>query len=162
MTGDLEVIADALLLPAAKRLKSGEDIDLVRLFENFMSEVITFLLDISRSRRGDFQRWNRIISDAPVLAVDEADPRYSAKEQAKAEVYAFLRTEIEKRREMFIAGEQPKDLISLMLAAEGKDGITASIALGNILILFLGALYQPALTVTRGGFRRLLISDSMR
>jgi cytochrome P450 len=139
LSDSIRSIADAILAPAAKLLETGETIDLVGLFEEFTSEIIILLMDIPRDHRGDFQRWNRVISDSALLTLGKSDPREEAKE-AKDEVYALLRAEIQKRHALFACGQQPEDLISLMVAAEGRDGITASTVLGNLLNLFLGAL----------------------
>ena len=139
MDEPMQRIADALLIPAARRLEAGESLDLVPLFESFTSEVITVLMDIPRDHRGDFQRWNRMISDSALLALEKDAPD-NAGQIAKREVYAFLEAEAANRRARLRAGDEPDDLVSLMVAAEGRNGITASIALDNLVNLFLGAL----------------------
>ena len=139
MDEPMQRIADALLIPAARRLEAGENLDLVPLLESFTSEVITVLMDIPRDHRGDFQRWNRMISDSALLALEKDAPD-NAGQIAKREVYAFLEAEAANRRARLRAGDEPDDLVSLMVAAEGRNGITASIALDNLVNLFLGAL----------------------
>lgn len=139
MADPMQTMADDLLLHAAARLNAGETLDLVPLFEHFTSEVITLLMDIPRDRSGDFQRWNRTISDA-ALGTLEKSGTGDAGQVARAEVYAFLAEEAEKRRARFAAGEQPGDMIALIVAAEGVGDITPSIALDNLVNLFLGAL----------------------
>ena len=131
--------ADRLLLEAGERLRVGEVVDLVPLFESFTSEVITLLMDIPRDRGADFQRWNRTISDASLGSLEKSGAG-DAGQAAKAEVYSFLGAEVTNRRKRLAAGEQPGDMISLMVAAEGHNGITQSIALDNLVNLFLGAL----------------------
>ena len=49
-----------------------------------------------------------------------------------------LRLRIVAKR--FAKGERPEDLVSLMIAAEGRDGITQANVIDNLLILVLGAL----------------------
>lgn len=136
----IQEIVDGLLVPVASRLRQGETVDLVRVFEAFTGEVITALMDVSRDKSDQFQAWNRVISDNSVLVLEESDPRYAQREAAKEEIYTLLRAEIARRRPLIEAGEQADDLVSLMMAAEGHDGITPQIALGNLLNLFTGAL----------------------
>lgn len=137
---DFERISTALLTPVAAALAAGQTVNLVPVFEAFTTEVITMLMDLSSDHRDKFQLWNRKISDNAMLMLEPDDPRYAEREGAKEEVYAFLREEVERRRTQFAAGEQPADLLSMMLVAEGQNGITPQIALGNILNLFTGAL----------------------
>lgn len=139
MDGPMQQMFEALLRPAVATLRGGSSVDLVHLFEDFTSDVITMLMDIPRDRRGDFQRWNRMISDSALLALEKDDPGHAG-QVAKREVYAFLGAEVIKRRDRLAAGEEPADLIALMVAAEDKGGITESIVLDNLVNLFLGAL----------------------
>lgn len=141
---NLRQIAIRLLEAMGTRLKSGETVNIVEVFQDFASEVITGLMDIPRHRIGDLQRWNRMLSDTPALEQAKDSPEYARHLEAKAEVYAFLHEEMRKRRERLLSGEQPEDLVSLMVAAEGRDGITHSIAVDNLINLFLGALDTTA------------------
>ena len=140
ITGDIERIADSLIGPLAARLNAGDAVNLVNVFQEFMSEMITSLMDIPSEHKFDLVRWNRIISDAAVLVLEESDPRFKERDDAKEGVYALLRAAVADRRERLGRGEAPQDLVSLMVAAEGHNGITQSIALDNLLNLLLGAL----------------------
>jgi cytochrome P450 len=138
--GAFREIVDRLIYPVAARLNAGETVELVGVFEDFTAEVITLLMGLSREYRRNFQKWNRAISDAAALALSKDDPRYVQRDEARKEVYEFLHGEVLKRQERFAKGEPPDDLIGMMVAAEGYEGITESIALDNLLNLFLGAL----------------------
>lgn len=143
MTDRMQHIFDMLLDPLAVELGDGKNVDLVKVFEDFTSEVITILMDIPRDRRDDFQRWNRMISDSALLALEKDDPG-NAGQIAKQEVYAFLFAEMVNRQHRLAEGEEPEDLISLMVAAQGQGGITQSVVLDNLVNLFLGALDTTA------------------
>jgi cytochrome P450 len=133
-------MADAVLAPAVAALRRGEPLDLVPVFQDFTTDVITALLAVPSERRGDFQRWNRAIMDSPQLKLEKDDPRYVARAGVKREISDFLDVQIDDRRARFAKGEKPDDLLALMVAAEGINGITREIAADNILNLFLGGL----------------------
>lgn len=139
MADQMQQMFDILLPPMIAEIRDGKTIDLVKVFEDFTSEVITMLMDIPRDRRDEFQRWNRLISDSALLALEKDDPGHSG-QIAKQEVYAFLFAEMVNRQHRLARGEKPEDLISLMAAAQGQGGITESVVLDNLVNLFLGAL----------------------
>lgn len=126
--------------PLIERLRQGEAVDLVPVFQDYTTDVITALMDVADGRRADFQRWNRIISGTAQLALPEGDPRLAERDEAKREVYAFLETEVDRHKARIAAGETLDDLASMMIAAEGQGGITQEQVLDNLLNLFLGAL----------------------
>ena len=140
ITGDIERVVGSRIEPVAARLNAGGAVDIIAIFEEIVAEVTALLMDISPEHKFDLLRWNRIISDSAVLALEESDPRFKEREDAKEGVFALLRVAVKDRRERFARGEAPQDLVSLMVAAEGHDGITQSIALDNLLNLLLGAL----------------------
>ena len=140
MAGDIEQVADNLVQPLAARLKAGEEVELVGLFEALVSEMITHLMDIPSRYKADLLDWNRVISDLAVVKLDESDPRFKQRLDAKTGVFALLRETVQDRRERLARGEEPRDLVSLMVGAEGNDGISQSIVLDNLLNLVLGAL----------------------
>ena len=139
MAGDIEMIVDTLVVPVAERLHAGDTINLVGVFEDLTSELITVLMDIPRARKYDFLKWNRVISDAAVIPLDDNNPIFPLRNEYKASVFDFLRTQVQDRRERLARGEEPQDLISLMVAAN-SEGITESVVLDNLLNLLLGAL----------------------
>jgi cytochrome P450 len=67
-------------------------------------------------------------------------PEYRRHLAVKNEVYAVIHDEMDKRQARFAAGETPVDLVSLMVAAAGQDGITRKMVADNLMNLFLGAL----------------------
>jgi pimeloyl-[acyl-carrier protein] synthase len=140
IAGDIERVFDEIFVPVAGRLHAGETVELVGIFEEFTSELITILMGIPSDRKQDFLLWNRVISDASVLPLDKNSPLFAKRAADKENVFAYLRTQVKDRRERLANGEELTDLISLMVAAEGRDGITEAIALDNLLNLLLGAL----------------------
>jgi cytochrome P450 len=136
----MEVVVKGIVDQLAERLKAGEEVDLPPLLEAFVSEMITSLMGIDRKYKDPLLNWNRVISDLATIPLEESDARYAQRAEAKEGVFDLLRAEIADRIERFERGEEPQDLISLMVAAEGRDGITASIVLNNALNLVLGAL----------------------
>lgn len=141
---EIRGIAVRLIDAMQARLRSGETVDIVETFQDFTCEVIMWLMDFPPDRKRDIQTWNRMLVDTPALEKDKNDPLYRRHSEAKAAVYAFLHEEMRLRRERFAAGEKPDDLVSLMVAAEGRDGITRTNAVDNLMNLFLGALDTTA------------------
>jgi cytochrome P450 len=131
----LEEIARRALEPAAARLCAGETVNLVESFQEFVTQVIAWMFEVPQACVADLKRWNHMFSNAPALGADNAEHR-----RAKTEVYAFLHEVMQDRRDRAAAGEQLHDLVSLMVAAEGHDGITRAMAADNLLNFFLGAL----------------------
>jgi cytochrome P450 len=58
----------------------------------------------------------------------------------KEEVLDLVRGEITDRRQRLDRGEAPDDLVSLMAAAEGREGITRSVVVDNVFSFVLGSL----------------------
>lgn len=137
----LAQIAVRSLEPLAQRLEAGETADLVAAFQDFVTQVIAWMFEVPESCIDDLKRWNAMFANAPALSGSGADsPEQRAHLQAKAEVYAFLEGVMRDRRERAAAGEALDDLVSLMVAADGRDGITRQMAADNLLNFFLGAL----------------------
>jgi cytochrome P450 len=132
----LEAIAAASLAPTEARLAGGGTVDLVESFQDFVTRVIAWMFEVPADCIPDLKRWNTMFADAPALAADPDSPH----RRAKTEVYAFLETVMQDRRDRMAEGEALTDLIGLMVAAEGQGGITRAMALDNLLNFFLGAL----------------------
>jgi cytochrome P450 len=101
---DMDRVAGGLIQPLAPRIEAGEEIELVELFEAYVSEMITKLMDIPSHYKTNLLGWNRVISDLAVLALDESDPRFKQRLEAKEAVYALLHKAIADRRERFALG----------------------------------------------------------
>jgi cytochrome P450 len=137
----LDQLATATVSGLAARLKAGETVDVVKCFEDFTADGIIYLMGLRTDHRGKFQQWNRLLSDLSQVDFPDDHPKVAARKQAKAEIYAMLGSEVQRRRDAQAAGQpMPDDLISLMTAAEGTHGIDAQKVLDNLLNLFTGAL----------------------
>ena len=139
--GDLlRDLTDTLLQPVIARLRAGETVDLVPVFQDFTTDAITTFMEVPSERRADFQRWNRVLSDSSQLVIPKGDPRFALRESTKREVFDFLEAQVDQRRGRLARGEPLSDLVSLMVSAEGRGGITRSMVSDNLLNLFIGAL----------------------
>ena len=125
---------------ARARMEAGETVDLVPVFRDFVFKVICSSFAVPMDRSWVFQRWSENSADAPAVGVEEgsdAEQRHFAARQA---VYDLIEELVADRKARFAAGEEPSDLVALMVAAEGSDGITPSIVADNIFNFMLGAL----------------------
>jgi cytochrome P450 len=136
----LEGFARRSLEPLAERLRAGETTNIMETFLDFVTDVIAWMFEVPQSGIADLKRWNLMLSNAPALGGAEDSPEQLAHMRAKTEVYEYLRQVMQDRRDRAAAGEQLHDLISLMVAAEGRGGITRDMAADNLLNFFLGAL----------------------
>lgn len=138
---ELKALADAAIAALAARLHAGEVVDLVNVFENFTTDSIIHIMGVRGDRRGDFQRWNRTLSDLAQISFPHDHPKAVERRLAKAEIFAMLGEEVERRRTAVAAGAPVgEDLVSLMTAAEGTSGIHAQMVIDNLLNLLIGAL----------------------
>lgn len=135
---ELEVMADSLLEPALSELQRGVIVDLVPLFKEFAGKVVLDLLNFSRVSESDFRRWYELVLDSAAFSIPSDHPLYSERCQAKAEIYEVLRAEVADRRERLERGEEPTDLVSLIVGAEDCAGITGTVILDNLFNLFTG------------------------
>jgi cytochrome P450 len=137
---DVRGIVSHLLEPVIGRLKKGGKAEITALFEDFTAEGITWLMGMPARRAADLKKWNRLLSEAPVLAMEKSSPEFKRHFQTKEKVYDFLRAEIEERRKRLVAGERLDDLVGLMVAAEIRGEITRTQVADNILNFFTGAI----------------------
>jgi cytochrome P450 len=137
---DVHGMVARLLEPVIRRLKKGGRAELTALFEDFTAEGITWLMGMPASRAADLKRWNRLLSEAPVLAMDKGSRAFKRHFQTREKVYDFLRAEMEARRRRLAAGERLDDLVSLMVAAEVRGEVTRTQVADNILNFFTGAI----------------------
>lgn len=131
-------MADSLLEPALSELQRGVIVDLVPLFKEFAGKVVLDLLNFSRVSESDFRRWYELVLDSAAFSIPSDHPLYSERCQAKAEIYEVLRAEVADRRERLERGEEPTDLVSLIVGAEDCAGITGTVILDNLFNLFTG------------------------
>ncbi len=136
----IERIVRRLLEPVAAAVRDGKSVDLVPVFQSFTGEVITWLMGLPAERIGDLLRWNRALSDTPVLDMAPDSPALARHLATRKEVLTFLHAALTDRTERLSAGEPPVDLVASVAAAVGSNGITPAIALDNLLNLFIGAV----------------------
>lgn len=129
-----------LLEPVRAQLNAGETVDLTVLFEDFTAAGIIWLMGMPADRAEDLKRWNRLLSEAPVLAMQKGSPEYERHFATRTEVYEFLFREMDDRRTRLAAGEQLDDMVSLMVAAEARAGLTRAQVSDNLLNFFTGAI----------------------
>lgn len=141
-TRSLEVreILLRLLQPVLAQLNSGATMDMTDLFEDFTAEGITWLMGMTRHRGDDLKRWNRLLSEAPVLAMQKGTPEYERHFETKAEVTDFLLSQMDDRRARLARGERLEDMVSLMVAAEVHEDLTRAQVTDNLLNFFTGAI----------------------
>jgi cytochrome P450 len=137
---ELEANARRVLEAVQPRLAAGEAVDFIPVFRDFVMEFIASSFAVSRARLDVFQRWSQLSADTPALALEEGSPAHQRHMAVREEVYALLRNEVADRRARFAKGEQPGDLVSLMVAAEGHNDITAAMVFDNLFNFILGAM----------------------
>lgn len=123
-----------------ERLAEGGEEDLVAIFQDYTTDVITAFMDVPDDRRDDFQRWNAIMNSTAQLELAEGDPRLHERARAKCETYAYLDEQIADRESRFARGEHPCDLVALMVAGQADKGFDRAMVADNLLNLFIGAL----------------------
>lgn len=123
-----------------ERLADGSEEDLIAIFQDYTTDVITAFMDVPDDRRDDFQRWNAIMNSTAQLELAQGDPRLEQRAQAKSETYAYLDEQIADRESRFARGEQPCDLVALMVAGQTDKGLDRAMVADNLLNLFIGAL----------------------
>ncbi len=123
-----------------EKLAADEAVELVAVFQDYTTDITTTLMDVPDQRRADFKRWNAIISGTSQLALLPGDPRIAQRDEARAELFGFLATEMERHKQMVASGSPLSNLTLMMIAAEGQEGITGQVVLDNLVNLFLGAL----------------------
>jgi cytochrome P450 len=135
---ELEGLADSLLEPALSQLRRGAVVDLVPLFKEFAGKVVLDLLNFSRVSESDFRRWYELVLDSAAFSISADHPLYIERCKAKAEIYEVLKAEVADRRERLERGEKPTDLVSMIVSAEDREGITGTVILDNLFNLFTG------------------------
>lgn len=126
-------------------LDRGESVDLVPAFWGITSRVISFLMDTPFEYAAEFIIVNKLLTDGATIPTEKGSPKYLEREAAKAKVFDFLRPIVRERREAAARGEGRTDLISLISALQGNDGVSEQVVLDNLLNLYLGAFETTAL-----------------
>jgi cytochrome P450 len=135
---EIEQLARELLAPVLAALRRGETVDIVPVLDAMAGRVVLGMLNFSQPREEEFTRLCKILLEASAFMITPDHPLYSAKAEAKAQVYAFLEHELHDRLDRMTRGERPTDLIALIAQAEGRSGITRTVALSNLFNVFVG------------------------
>src|SRR5439155_12674734 len=137
---ELQANAARVLEAIRPQLEAGETVDFIPVIRAFILEFIAASFAVSHGRLGIFQRWAQFSADTPALELAEGSEAAARHFAVKAEVLDLVSEEIADRRGRFARGEQPGDLVSLMVAAEGLNGITPTMVADNVYNFILGAM----------------------
>ncbi len=136
-SGELERIARDLLEQVRLQLDAGETVDLMPVIQRYALRFVSSLFAIPEARLDVIVRWSQLSSDAPVLEL--ADEHAARHRTAKRDVYDLVDEEVANRRRRLTQGEEPDDLVGLMAAAEGRDGITPAMVSDNLFNIIIGS-----------------------
>lgn len=138
--GEFVSYARKTLERAKKALKAGETIDLVPVFRDYVLKVIASSFAVPEDRTDVFIHWSENSADTPAIEMEEGSEEQQRHFAVRQEVFDLIAEQVTDRKARLARGEEPSDLISLMVAAVGRDCITPSIAADNIFNFMLGAL----------------------
>lgn len=136
---DIEALALTVLDGATDRLSAGESVDLIPLFREFVTQFIAESFEVPSDGLGVFRLWSELSAETPVLGVEEGSEAQRRHKAAREGVFDLLREMIANRKARLARGEVLSDYTSLMVAAEGRGGITPAIVIDNLFNFILGA-----------------------
>lgn len=159
---------DQTFEPCFEALNRGEAVDLVSAFWRLTSRVISDLMNVPYESAGQFIELHYLLADNAVVPFEPTSPKFIERAEAKEAVFQFLRPLVQQRRAALARGEQLTDMISMMAATQGTNGITEQVVVDNLLNLYLGAFETTALWMGNitirlyedENLRELLRSDS--
>lgn len=137
---ELKTYASKVLEAERPRLEAGEAVNLIPVFRSFVMQFIASSFDVPRDKLKAFELWSELSADTPALALEEGSPAHQRHQAAQKAVVELVQAQIEDRKQRFARGENPQDLISLMVAAEGRDGFTRAVVTDNLFNFILGAM----------------------
>jgi cytochrome P450 len=137
---ELEANAAHALGPVRERLAAGEAVDFIPVFRAFVIRFITSSFGVPPEEAAIFHRWSEMSSDAPAVAMEEGSTAQRNHFAVREAVFALIDQLVADRQRRLAAGETPSDLTTLMVAAEGPNGITPAIVRDNLFNFILGAL----------------------
>jgi cytochrome P450 len=137
---ELEGNAERVLEAARPRLESGETINFMPLFRQYIMTFIASSFGVPSNRFNVFEFYGDLSADTPALALEKGSEAEKQHLVAKNAVLDLVREQVAERKARAARGENPTDLIALMAAAEGRDGISAANVVDNIFNFMLGAL----------------------
>ncbi|MBV1689207.1 cytochrome P450 [Novosphingobium sp. G106] len=137
---ELEANAAEAIAAARVRMEAGEAVDFIPLIREFVIRFITASFGVPAERGEIFHRWSVMSSDTPAVAMDAGSTAEQSHYAVRAAVFELIDELAADRKRRLAASETPEDLTTLMVAAEGRDGITPSIVRDNLFNFILGAL----------------------
>ena len=137
---ELKALAGEALGAVRPRIDAGETVDFIPVFRDFVMKFISASFGVPRDQLAIFERWSAASADAPALGLEEGSAEAATHFAARDEVFAFVEALVADRQGRIAAGENPQDLVSLMAAAEGREGITHSVVIDNLFNFILGAI----------------------
>ena len=138
-SAELERLARDVLEPVRAHLDAGGTVDLMPVIQDYALRFVASIFAIPEERLDVIRRWNQLSSDAPVLELADEGSARAQHLAAKQGVYELVGEAVADRRERLQQGEAPEDLVSLMAAAEGRDGITPKMVLDNLFNIIIGS-----------------------
>lgn len=154
----LEANAIGALAAVQPRLEAGEAVNFIPVFRDFVIRFIVASFGIAPEHAGNFFRWSELSADTPALGMVEGSAEAQRHFAARQAVFDLIDELVADRKRRFAAGETPADLTALMVAAEGREGITGSVVRDNLFNFILGALDTTEKWL--GNFVVKLCSDS--
>ena len=136
---ELERIARDVLEDPRRKIDAGEAVDLMPVIQSFALRFVSSIFGIPEEQLDVIKRWNELSSDAPVLELDDEGAARARHLEAKRGVYKLVEDAMADRRMRLAQGEEPTDLVALMTAAQGQDGITPAMACDNLFNIIIGS-----------------------
>lgn len=140
MRARLEAVAERLLADHVDRLKAGEVVDIAPVLRDMATIAITAALDVPDDRCRDFQHWTDVITEYAMAVLDDDDPRAIAVAKARKDVFDYLADHIADRHARLDRGEQPDDLVAMMVAAQRQGIVSEEVAKDSLFNLLIGGL----------------------
>ncbi|MCB2077547.1 MAG: cytochrome P450 [Novosphingobium sp.] len=137
---ELERFAAQAIATVRPRLEAGETVDFIPVFREFVMQFIASSFGVPRDKLAVFERWSELSAETPALALPEGSPERLRHDEARQAVLALVAGQIADRKRRMAAGEVCEDLTALMVAAEGREGITAENVTDNLFNFILGAM----------------------
>lgn len=137
---ELAANAAQALAEVRPRLEAGKAVDFIPVFRAFVIRFIASSFGVPPERAGVFHRWSELSADTPAVEMEAGSAAQQRHFAARQAVFALIDELVADRRARLAAGETPQDLTALMVAAEGRDGITPGIVRDNLFNFILGAL----------------------
>jgi cytochrome P450 len=132
-----EIAKDKIVAMRAESAKKGET-DIMVWFVDYLTDAFLNLSGADETWRDKFANWTAVLVSQGQVALPDDHPRMVARREVRKEMYGMLEIEVERRLAGTNERGSPFDLIGLMVAAEGVNGIGRPAVLDNLASLVLG------------------------